>query len=352
MTDRIARIETSTHASRIVLWLAVLLVLLAFALPAFVSRGLIKDLFMLMALLTLAQCWNLLAGYGGLVSVGQQAFVGLGAYAVFACISLWGVNPLVALVIAGIVATLFAVPAGFFIFRLDGAYFAIGTWVMAEVARLSVSQWKQFGGGTGTSLPRDAMQELWGLEGVASLFGVSSSAARDILLYWIALTIAVVTMALIYWVLRHRLGLALSAVRDNPQAAGAVGVGIPRIKWMIYISTAFATGLTGALIFLQKGRISPDSAFNVVDWTAFVIFIVVIGGIGSIEGPIVGVLIFFFLQNFLADFGTWYLISLGAAGIVTMIFAPRGLWGLLQDRRGISLFPTRRRLTLLERNKT
>jgi branched-chain amino acid transport system permease protein len=102
--------------------------------------------------------------------------------------------------------------------------------------------------------------------------------------------------------------------------------------------------MIGALIYLYKARISPDAAFSVLDWTAYVILIVVIGGIGTIEGPIIGVAIFYLLQAYLADFGTWYLILLGALAIAIMLFAPQGIWGFVTQRYGISLFPTRRRL--------
>jgi branched-chain amino acid transport system permease protein len=95
---------------------------------------------------------------------------------------------------------------------------------------------------------------------------------------------------------------------------------------------------------LQKARISPDAAFSVLDWTAYVIFIVVIGGIGTIEGPIIGVLVFYLLQTNLAHFGTWYLILLGVFAIVIMLFAPRGIWGYLSQRFGLVVFPLRRRL--------
>lgn len=102
--------------------------------------------------------------------------------------------------------------------------------------------------------------------------------------------------------------------------------------------------MAGALIYVQKARISPDAAFSVTDWTAYVIFIVVIGGIGTIEGPIVGVVLFFLLQKLFADFGSWYLLVLGLIGILVMLFSPRGLWGLFSDRTGIQLFPVRRKL--------
>lgn len=339
-------VETRTSASRISGVVFLVLIATAVVLPAFAERGLIQDLFFIFTMLVLAQWWNLLAGYGGLVSVGQQAFVGLGAYAMFGAVILWGLDPIPSILIAGLAALLLAIPTAFFAFRLQGAYFAIGTWVIAEVVRLSVAQWKQVGGGTGTSLPRSATREMWFVESITTLFDVKSSAARDILAYWLALVLVVLTIGAIYWLLRTRRGLALAAVRDNPEAARAVGVDAGAMKWVVYLVSALGTGLAGGLIYVQKARISPDAAFSVLDWTAYVIFIVVIGGIGTIEGPIVGVLIFFILQAFLADFGSWYLLALGLIGIAVMLFAPRGLWGLFTDKTGIELFPVRRRLVV------
>ena len=98
------------------------------------------------------------------------------------------------------------------------------------------------------------------------------------------------------------------------------------------------------MIYLQKARISPDAAFSVLDWTAYVIFITVIGGIGTIEGPAIGAVIFYLMQRYLADFGAWYLIVLGALAIVVMLFAPKGLWGFVSERYNLTLFPVRRKL--------
>jgi len=338
------RVETRTKASTIAAVAGVIMLAVALALPAFAGRGVIQDLFFILTMLTLAQFWNLLAGYGGLVSVGQQAFVGLGGYAMFGAAILWGWDPVAALILSGVAALLVAVPTAFFAFRLAGAYFAIGTWVVAEVVRLSVAQWKAVGGGTGTSLPREASSDMWGQAGIEALFGVKSAAARDILAYWLALVLCVATIGGIYWLLRTKRGLALAAVRDNAEAARSVGVDAGAMKWVVFLVAAFGTGIAGGLIYLQKGRISPDAAFAVTDWTAYVIFIVVIGGIGTIEGPIIGVLVFFVLQNLLADYGSWYLMVLGLIGIAIMLFAPRGLWGLFSDRTGIQVFPIRRRL--------
>jgi branched-chain amino acid transport system permease protein len=119
---------------------------------------------------------------------------------------------------------------------------------------------------------------------------------------------------------------------------------VARTKLVVYVVTAAGTAMIGALVFLQKLRISPDTAFSVNDWTAFVIFITVIGGIGRLEGPIIGTIIFFMLRQTLADFGAIYLLMLGAVAIVVMLKAPKGLWGILADRYGWQLFPLERRV--------
>jgi branched-chain amino acid transport system permease protein len=340
-----ATVTTRTRASSIAGIIAIALILLGLILPAFAPRSLIQDLFFILTMLTLAQLWNLIAGFGGMVSVGQQAFVGIGAYAMFGGVILWGWDPVPAILLGGLAAFLLAIPMAFFAFRLQGAYFAIGTWVIAEVTRLLIAQWKTLGGGTGTSLPREATSDIIGVEAIATLFGLRDAAARDVLAYWLALALAVGTMAAIYALLRSRTGLALAAVRDNDNAARSVGVDAARVKWLVFLSAATMTGLVGALIYVQTARISPDAAFSVTTWTAYVIFIAVIGGIGRLEGPIVGVLVFWGLQTALSDFGAWYLLILGLLAIATMLFAPKGLWGLVADRWGIALFPVQRRLS-------
>ena len=342
------KVQTSTRTSKIAAIFGAFFLIFLIFLPIFAGRSMIQDLFTILTMLVLAQFWNLLAGYGGLVSIGQQAFVGIGAYTLFAVVILGGVVPVPAIFFAGIGALIIAIPTAFLAFRLNGAYFAIGTWVIADVVRLLVAQWKSLGGGTGTSLPREATKDIWMVNSIEVLLDVKSSAARDILAYWLALILAVTTVGGIYWLLRTRRGLALAAVRDNFEAAKSVGVDVMRMKWTVFLVSAFGTGVTGGLIYMQKARISPDAAFNVTDWTAYVIFIVVIGGIGTIEGPIIGVLIFYALQSMLADFGSWYLMTLGVMAIVIMLLAPRGLWGLLSERTGLQIFPVQRRLVSLK----
>ena len=307
------RLTTRTRAGTVTAVAALVAIVAGLALPAVAPRGVIQNLFFILTMLTLAQIWNLLAGYGGLVSVGQQAFVGIGAYAMFAGVIRFGWNPLLAIPLGGIAALLLAIPTAFFAFRLQGAYFAIGTWVMAEVTRLLIAQWKALGGGTGISLPREATSNILGVNAIRALFAVREAAARDILAYWLALALVVAATGGVYWLLRSRLGLALAAVRDNIDAAQSVGVDAVRLKWAVFLIAAAA-------------------------------LLVLIGGIGTIEGPILGVLVFVALRSSLADYGSWYMMTLGLIAIAVMLFAPKGLWGLISARTDLHLFPVRRRL--------
>ena len=340
------RIETASRGVRLSAVLMWVVLLVAVLLPVFGSRDLIQNLIFLFYMMALAQCWNLLAGYAGLISVGQQAFVGLGGYLLFALTLPGGINPLLAIPVVGAVSAALALPTALIVFRLRGAYFAIGSWVVAEVYRLVFAQFRMLGGGTGTSLDPQVTSSVPGIEWVKGMLNVRTPAARDIISYWLVLALMVGTLALVYFMLRSRRGLALGAIRDNETAAAGLGVDIYRIKLGVYVAVAAMTGMIGAMIYLQKARISPDAAFSVLDWTAYVIFITVIGGIGTIEGPIVGAVIFYLMQRYLADFGAWYLIVLGALGIFVMLFAPKGLWGFVAERYHLTLFPTRRKLVV------
>ncbi len=328
-------VDHATRSSRIGLaFFAVLLVVLAAA-PLWGDRQNLRLLAEIYCYVALASLWNLLAGYVGLVSVGQQAYVGLGAYMLFALTILLGVPPLLAIPIAGVAGMIIAVPVAALIFRLRGHYFAIGTWVVAEVFRLSASQVSVLGGGSGISLPVDIVTSI-----------ATTRQWREFVIYWLALGIVALILGSIVVLLRSRYGLALTAIRDNELAARSNGINVWRTKFVIYVFTAFGTAVVGALIFLQKLRVSPATAFDINDWTAYVIFITVIGGIGRVEGPIVGTIVFFILRQTLADLGSLYLIMLGVVAIVVMLKAPQGLWGFVVSRYGWQLFPLQRRLSL------
>jgi branched-chain amino acid transport system permease protein len=329
------RVEHASLSSRIgTALLFAVVVVLAFA-PLWGGREDLRLLSEIYSYVALASLWNLLAGYAGLVSVGQQAYVGVGAYALFALTMFAGVHPLLAIPIAGLVAAVISVPVATLLFRLRGHYFAIATWVTAEVFRLLTAQISALGGGSGTSLPATIV--------------ISMAQTRDVrewLTYWVSLALVVTIVGAIFVLLRSRYGLALTAIRDNELAARSNGVDATRTKLVIYVLTACGTAMMGALIFLQKLRISPDTAFSVNDWTAFVIFITVIGGVGRIEGPLIGTIVFFILRQLLADYGTLYLLMLGVIAIAAMLKAPKGLWGLIADRFGWQMLPLERRVAV------
>ena len=316
----------STAASRAALTGGLVLVIAAASLPFWGESSWMREFVEIACYFIFAMMWNLLAGYGGMVSIGQQAFFGFGGYAMLILGNFGGVNPFVAIPLAALATGLIAVPVSYVAFRLQGGYFAIGTWVIAEVFRLSFANATFVGGGSGTSL--------------TALRGIDR-ATRESLTYWTALACMVAAVALVYLFLRSKQGLALLAIRDNEVAAESQGIAVQRMKLAVYVVAALGAGLAGALYFVGNLRISPDAAFS-VNWTAFAIFMVVIGGIGRIEGPIVGALIFWALNKAFSDYGTWYLLGLGLLAIVVTIYFKQGLWGWAQQRWGWTLFPTAR----------
>lgn len=318
----------STRASQVALVVAAALVLVAASMPWWAESSWMRDFVEIACYFIFAMMWNLLAGYGGMVSIGQQAYFGLGGYGMLMLGNFAGINPFVAVPLAAAATALIAVPVSRVAFRLQGGYFAIGTWVISEVFRLSFANMSVVGGGSGTSL--------------TALRGIDK-ATRESTTFWMALACVVASVALVYLFLRSKRGLALLAIRDNEVAAESQGIAVQQMKLAVYVVAAFGAGLAGALYFVGNLRISPDAAFS-VNWTAFAIFMVVIGGIGRIEGPIVGALVFFLLNKFFSDYGTWYLLGLGALAIVVTIYFKQGLWGWAQQRWGWSLFPTQRRL--------
>jgi len=329
------RVERATKTSRIFALFALALLAALIAMPWWGDAGEMRLVGEMAYYVALAQLWNLLAGYAGLVSVGQQAFVGLGGYALFYLTGVWNMNVYAALLLAGPFAGLMSIPVSFAVFRLRGAYFAVGTWVVSEVFSLFASLIAVLGAGSGLSLTPAILREI-----------STSRDVRDTVLYLLSLAIAVLVFGVVYFLLRSRQGLALTAIRDSEPASASLGVNTFRTKFIIYIATAACTGLIGGLIFLQKLRISPEAGFSINDWTVVVIFMVVIGGIGTLEGPFIGMLIYFVLRELLADYGTIYLILMGAIAIAVMLKAPSGIWGWVVNRYDLQLFPVGRRLAL------
>ena len=273
-------------------------------------------------LLTVASMWNLLAGYAGLVSVGQQAFIGLGAYFVL-ILAQHGTNPFAALPVAAAACGAAGLVVWWLVSRLRGGYFAIATWVVAATCEQIISRFSSLGGGTGAPLP-----------GLGGLGGTLLTAYT----YWVALAVTVATLAAVYLIMRGRLGLVLTAVRDDEVGARSIGARVWRTRQLVFVVAAVGCGAAGGLLIISQLNVEPSSAFS-VQWSAEMIFATLIGGIGTIEGPIVGTVVFFVLQQNLSQYNAWYLIILGLVAIAIALWAPRGLWGAFADYTHIRLFP-------------
>lgn len=330
MSDyRISR-RTSESTAGLVFFGALVAVLAT--LPWWDDDGSLRTpLVVILLYLALAQMWNLLAGFAGLISIGQQMFVGAGTYALLVFAEDNGIDPWLSVALAGIVAGILSLPVAWFTFRLTGGYFAIATWVIAEVVRLLVTESDDLRGGEVRSLTRNALGE-YDLE------------TRNNVTYWLALLLAVGATAIVVFVLRSRIGLALRAIRDSDAGARGLGIDVTRAKLVVWVVAAAWTGCVGAVLLLNSPSATAASAFSVSRWTALVIFIVVIGGVGSTTGPIIGVLIFWFLDEQLADAEAWRFIILGALAALFAVVAPTGIYGLLQRWRPLQFFPVRRRL--------
>lgn len=282
-------------------------------------------------LLTMAVMWNLLAGYAGMVSIGQQAFVGLGAYGVLV-LAIHGFNSFAAIPVSALICALIALPVSLLVFRLSGGYFAIATWVVADTAQLVISSITSLGGGTGHPVP--------GL----SRFSPHAFAEAT---YWAALIVVVLALGVAYALLRSRLGLLMAAVRDDEVSARSAGARVMGTRRAVYLVAALGCGAAGALLAVSQLQVQPGSVFS-IQWAAEMIFVSMIGGMGTLEGPILGTILFFVLQQNLAQEGPWYLIIFGAVAVVVAIWTPKGLWGAFRQRTGIELFPVGYRLVTPE----
>jgi branched-chain amino acid transport system permease protein len=323
-----ARVQRHTRSSRIAMALCVLAIATMLSMPWWADSGLIRAVVELSCYIVVAQMWNLLAGYAGLVSVGQQAFIGVAGYAMFVLANKFGVDPFLASALCLVVPALLAVPAYALLHRLDGPYFAIGTWVVSEVCRLFASSLDYVGSGSGMTL---------------SAMGKYSLEQREFGTLWLCAAMLLLAVGGSYGLLRSRYGLALTAMRDNPVSAASQGVDVKRLRFLIYLAAAVGTGMVGAVYYLSALRISPSAGFD-PNWSSICIFIVMVGGIGSIEGPLVGALLYFAADRLFGRFGATYMVVLGLMTLCMALFARGGLWGLWCKRVDAPWFPLRRRL--------
>jgi branched-chain amino acid transport system permease protein len=292
------------------------------AVPLIFEADVVQKLTSLLILVILAAMWNALAGYGGLLSVGQQAFIGIGAYGTVFFAG-FGISPYAAMLLAMGLAGAVSVPISFVALRLRAAQFAIGMWVIAEVASILVRLDKNLGAGTGISLIQ--------MNQYAPNF-------RQAYTFWMALGFAVVFLAALFLLLRSPLGTSLQAIRDDEDAAQSLGVRVASRKRLLFVLAGFGCGAAGVLVVANSLFIEPGSVFS-VQWSAYMIFMVLVGGLGTFEGPILGAILLFAIQTTFTQGGPWYLVGLGATAALFALVLPRGLWGAIEERLGLRLMP-------------
>lgn len=291
-------------------------------LPFIVGPAILDRMTTLFIYVILAATWNALAGYGGLVSIGQQAFFGLGAYATIR-LSDYGVNVYLAVLAAPLVVALVSFPLSFPMLRLKASEFAVGMWVMAELFHLLVNLDPLVQGETGTSLI------------ALNAYDVGQ---RNALTFWIALATMAIVLIALFMLLRSATGAALQAIRDNEEAASSIGVRVTTVKRIVFVFAAAGAAIAGSLWLASAISFQPKTYFS-VQWTSYMIFMVLVGGLGSFEGAIVGAVIFYAMEAAFGSAGVWYMIGLGAAALLFSLFMPRGLYGTFGSRTGVQLLP-------------
>jgi ABC-type branched-subunit amino acid transport system permease subunit/aromatic ring-opening dioxygenase catalytic subunit (LigB family) len=350
-------------------WAALLAIgLLIFPMTVAPSSYALHLLFAVFVFAALGHAWNLMAGYAGLLSFGQQVFIGIGGFAqaivfYYTPASIWlawpaaGVASLlfawllciplddaegarrrkigigVAIVLWILYEWLIAVAPQTDVFgshytrrvaillliflgalpllRLQGAYFAIATWLISESVATVFNGWQVVGAGGGMQL---------------------KSAVTPRELYYVAFALLLVTTAVIWRWMRSSYGLALTAVRDDEEAARSSGVDVNKVKAAVFMFSATITGLVSGLYFMDVVIITPPSAFA-ISWASYIIFVVVAGGMGTVGGPLIGAVIYILVDRVLAAAAGQGLLVLGALSILLMLLLPRGIMGIVHDHR-------------------
>ncbi len=296
--------------------IAVIVVLALFPVIG-VPRAWLLYIFLFLIYLSMANMWNLLAGYSGLISLCPAAFVGLAGYTL-AIGSWFGLPWYLGIIAGGVVAAAFAALVSFPVFRLKGIYFAIGTLVLPEVLRYVFTIWVPigrpiYGGGSGYTV-----------KGIADVSGSHT--------YWMALAIGVASIFLMRYILRSKLGSGLAAIRDNESTAASSGINVFNLKLSSFVIAAFVTGLAGAIFYVYQGYIEPVSAFS-VRWLVIVMLATVIGGEGTEEGPVLGAIVVVVLYFLLARYADISLIIQGSILVGIMLLAPQGIMGFIRKTR-------------------
>ena len=269
----------------------------------------------------LAQGWNFIGGYTGYASFGNVAFFGLGAYVTGILMAKLHAAFLPGMIAGGIFCALFAALVGLPLLRLKGHYFAVATLGVAVAVREIVSGWDWLtGGGVGLNLP------------------INPDANSFQQIYFYMLAVLTISIFVTYFLAHNKIGYAWVAIRENESAARAVGINATLYKTLAFALAGLVTGFAGGIYAYYNTTISPDSIFDIAAYTANPILIVILGGSGTVLGPVVGALIFQILSTYLSfQFPGLQFIFLGLAMVLVIVFMPQGVLEYLTGRRTLGL---------------
>ena len=306
----------------LIICVVVFVALLILGMTKTFSNNTMRYLFKIFLYITMGSMWNLMSGFTGMTSLGQQVFVGIAGYSVAVMTSTYKMSMWMGLLVGAVVGVVFAFILSFVLFRMRGMYFAVATWLIAEAVKLWFNSWPFVKQGAGMTIAVKQIPKI-----------------RELYIY--ALILCVIALVVIYALLRTKTGLGLTAMRDDADASSSVGVNIFKSKLLCYLICSLFIALAGGLFALQKGSVLPSSSFG-IDWTVAMVFIVILGGVGTMAGPILGGIIYVILSEFLAHFPGWSNIILGAIAILVIIFLPDGIIGTLQKKLNFEIFSQKR----------
>ena len=325
------RIENTMSAKiRFIVIVAITIMLLT--LPFWGSRYAIFVVTLMGIYIALGQMWNLLAGYSGLVSLGLQIYIGVGAYTMAALSVRLGVPLLLGLILGGLVCVVIAIGLSYLLLKMRGMYFAIATWMFSQALMLVV-----------INIDLMVGKEILGRGD--GMFIIAARVFTDTQKYYFSIILVLVVTVVMVLLLRSKLGLGLFAIRDNDVAAQTSGIALFKSKLVVMMISAFVTGICGGVYYIMFIWVQPYAAFNILTWTVPAVFIVVIGGIGTITGPIVGGIIYVILSQWLSTLtaiGSLNMVILGVIAVAVIILAPKGIIGSAQSRWGFEVISARR----------
>lgn len=277
----------------------------------------------LLVYILLAVMWNALAGFAGLVSIGQTLFFGVAAYATIRLADA-GIDPYLAIMLATLIGAILGYLTSLFMLSLSGGEFAIGMWVLSSLAHLCVNLDPLIQGETGTSL---IALNAYNIE------------TRSMLTLWLALALTAAVFVALVLLLRSSTGAAITAIRDDEVGARSIGIDVMRTKRIVFVLAATGTAAAGALWLASNTNFQPRAFFG-VQWTAYMLFMVLVGGLGRVEGALIGAVLFFVIETFFGAYGAWYLVGLGAVAVLFALALPNGIWGWIGPRLPGEAIPT------------